>query len=110
MQFFDNDIVRSNSTELMITYEDLIDLMQSDRFRTKEGRDEYLKKMSRLLELQEMLYFRAVYSEEGDAKEYIDVIKKTFPLVAQEGETDPFQTFRRMKRELALLKQQADQS
>mgnify|MGYP001182872308 FL=1 len=110
MQFFDNDIVRSQSAELMSTYEDLQTLISSHKLRTKEGTELYLKKMFRLLELQEMLYFRATYSEEGDAKEYIKIINKTFPLVALEDETDPFQTFRRMKSELMKLKEQAEKS
>ncbi len=110
MQFFDNDLVRSQSAELMSIYEDIQDLINSHKFRTKEGAELYLTKMFRLLELQEMIYFRAIYSEEGDAKEYIKVINKTFPLVAQKDETDPFQTFRRMKSELMKLKEQSERS
>ena len=37
MQFFDNEIVRSEAAEMMQTYEDIIDLMGSAKFKTPEG-------------------------------------------------------------------------
>lgn len=104
MQFFDNEIVLDQAKELMELYYDILDLMQSREFGTKEGSEKYLEKMSRIIELQEMIYFRAQYSNEEDAKEYLDTIKMSLPFVAEEGETDPIQVFRRMKREIETLK------
>ena len=104
MQFFDNELVRSQVAELVTIYEDITDLSRSYKFATEEGADEYLKMMTRMLELQEMIYFRAKYSDKEDAQEYIDVINMSLPFVAKEGEKDPSQTFRRMKAEIEQLK------
>lgn len=110
MQFFDNELVRAQATELMTIYEDLQDLMHSHKFNTEEGATEYLDKMTRMIDLQEMIYFRAKYSDEVDAKEYLNVIDVSLPLVAREDEKDPTQTFRRMKAELEKLKQMKGRS
>ena len=48
MQFFDNEIVRSEAAEMMQTYEDVVDLMGSAKFKTQEGLNTYLVKISRM--------------------------------------------------------------
>ena len=104
MDFFDNEIIRAESAELMETFQEIQSLLMSQKFRSQEGGLRYLQLMERLLELQEMIFFRAKYSKEEDAKEYIEVLNKTLPFVSKEGETDPSQVFRRMKQELADMK------
>lgn len=104
MDFFDNEIIRAEAAELMETFEELKSLLMSQKFRSQEGGLRYLQLMERLLELQEMIFFRARYSKEEDAKEYIEVLNKTLPIVSREGETDPSQVFRRMKQELAQMR------
>lgn len=104
MDFFDNEIIRAEAAELMETFEELQSLLMSEKFRTQEGGLRYLNLVERLLELQEMIFFRARYSKEEDAKEYIEVLNKTLPIVSREGETDPSQVFRRMKQELAEMR------
>lgn len=104
MDFFDNEIIRAEAAELMETFEELQSLLMSEKFRTQEGGLRYLNLVERLLELQEMIFFRARYSKEEDAKEYIKVLNKTLPIVSREGETDPSQVFRRMKQELAEMR------
>ena len=104
MDFFDNEIIRAEAAELMETFEELQSLLMSEKFRTQEGGLRYLNLVERLLELQEMIFFRARYSKEEDAKEYIKVLNKTLLIVSREGETDPSQVFRRMKQELAEMR------
>lgn len=104
MEFFNNEIIRSEAAEMMQIYEDIHDLMSSYKFRSQEGGKEYLSKMERLLELQEMLYFRAKYSSEDDAKEFVTMLTRTLPFVAQAGETDASQVFRRMREEISQMK------
>lgn len=105
MQFFDNDIVRSEASEMMQTYEDIVDLMGSAKFKSPEGLNLYLTKVSRMIELQEMIYFRARYSSEEDAQEFVKFLNMSFPLVAVEGETDVTESFRRMKSDIERMKQ-----
>lgn len=104
MEFFDNEIIRAEAAEMMTLYEDIQDLMRSEKFRSQEGGKEYLRMMERLLELQEMIYFRAKYSESNDAKEFVDMLVRTLPLVSREGETDASQVFKRMREEIASMK------
>tara|TARA_Y100000389_G_C17464380_1_gene524281 strand:- start:1851 stop:2183 length:333 start_codon:yes stop_codon:yes gene_type:complete len=104
MDFFDNELIRSEAAEMMQIYEDLQALMQSYKFRTQEGGKKYLFMMERLLELQEMVYFRAKYSEESDAKDFVNMLMSTLPFVAKEGETDASQVFRRMREEISEMK------
>ena len=104
MDFFDNEIIRAEAAELMETFQEIQSLLMSQKFRSQEGGLRYLQLMERLLELQEMIFFRAKYSKEEDAKEYIEVLNKTLPFVSKAGETDPSQVFRRMKQELADMK------
>ena len=104
MQFFDHDIVRSEAAELMRIQEDLNDLFNSGKFRTPEGREVYFFLMERLLDIQEIVYFRAKYSELDDAKEYVEMLKNHLPLVARDGEYDVSQVYSRMKRDLRDIK------
>jgi len=104
MDFFDNEIIRAEAAELMETFQEIQSLLMSQKFRSQEGSLRYLNLVERLLELQEMIFFRAKYSKEEDAKEYIEVLNKTLPIVSKEGETDPSQVFRRMKQELAEMR------
>jgi len=110
MEFFDNEIIRSEAAELMQIFEEIQSLLMSSKFRTHEGAVQYLKLMERLLELQEMIYFRAKYSDEEDAKEFVDMLASTLPFVAEEGETDAGQVFRRMKEEILQLKKFAEET
>lgn len=104
MDFFDNEIIRSEAAEMMQIYEDIQQLLLSHKFRSEEGGREYLRLMERLLELQEMIYFRAKYSSEDDAKEFVQMLVRTLPFVAKEGETDAGQVFRRMREEISEMK------
>ena len=108
MDFFDNEIIRAEAAELMETFQEIKSLLMSQKFRSQEGSLRYLNLLERLLELQEMIFFRAKYSKEEDAKEYIEVLNKTLPFVSKEGETDPGQVFRRMKQELAEMRKFVD--
>ena len=103
MRFFDNDIVRAQSAELVETNEDLQDLVVGGGLQSPEGTYHFMSKVHRLIELQEQLYFRASYSDDPDAKEFVEAFQKSFPLVAVQGETDVTQSFRRMKEELVRM-------
>ena len=108
MRFFENDIVRAQSAELVETNEDLQDLIASGRLNSPEGNLQFMSKVHRLIELQEQLYFRASYSDENDAKEFVSQFNRSLPYVAVKGETDVSQSFRRMKEELKRMIELSD--
>jgi len=102
-------MIRSEAAEMMQIYEDIQDLMQSYKFRSQEGGTKYLNLLERLLELQEMVYFRAKYSNQSDAKDFVNMLMSTLPFVAKEGETDASQVFRRMREEISEMKKFVDE-
>lgn len=104
MRFFDYDIVRSESAELMRIQEDLKDLFGSEKFHTHEGRECYFFLMERLLDIQEVIYFRAKYSDTDDAKEYIKMLNENLHLVSRDGEKTVSDVYKRMKRDLKNIK------
>ena len=46
-----------------------------------EEKKEYLEKVGRVIELQKVLYFRAKYSEDDDAFEFIQYLKQSARLL-----------------------------
>ena len=108
MRFFDNDVVRAQAAELVETNEDLQDLILDGGLKTPEGNIEFMSKVHRMIELQEQLYFRASYSDEDDAKEFVSQFNRSLPYVAVEGETDVSQSFKRMKEELKRMIELSD--
>ena len=108
MRFFDNDVVRAQAAELVETNEDLQDLILGGGLKSPEGNLQFMSKVHRLIELQEQLYFRASYSDEKDAQEFVESFNKSFPYVAAQGETDVTQSFRRMKEELKRMIELSD--
>ena len=108
MEFFANELVRTQAAELMEVNEDLQYLIKSTKFGKPETADRFLSMVERLIELQEMLYFRASYSDCEDAKEFVDALKESLPFIARDGETDVGQAFRRMKEDILTMKEMVD--
>lgn len=84
MAFFDNPIIRSESVQLFELYQRLVDLSSRGGGTNALDHDdkiEYLEKVARVIELQKVLYFRAKYSEDDDAFEFIQYLKNSARLL-----------------------------
>tara|TARA_B100000401_G_C52615193_1_gene628644 strand:+ start:249 stop:575 length:327 start_codon:yes stop_codon:yes gene_type:complete len=81
MAFFDNPIIRAESVELFEIYQRLVDLASRGTLLNNEEKKEYLEKVGRVIELQKVLYFRAKYSEDDDAFEFIQYLKQSARLL-----------------------------
>ena len=84
MAFFDNPIIRSESVQLFELYQRLVDLSSRGGGTNALNHDdkiEYLEKVARVIELQKVLYFRAKYSEDDDAFEFIQYLKNSARLL-----------------------------
>lgn len=81
MSFFDNPIIRAESVQLFEIYQKLVDLSSRGMTLDHEEKKEYLEKVSRIIELQKVLYFRAKYSEDDDAFEFIQYLKQSARLL-----------------------------
>ena len=81
MAFFDNPIIRAESVQLLEIYQRLVDLSSRGMTLDNEEKKEYLEKVGRVIELQKVLYFRAKYSEDDDAFEFIQYLKQSARLL-----------------------------
>ena len=81
MAFFDNPIIRTESVQLFEIYQRLVDLSSRGMTLDNEEKKEYLEKVGRVIELQKVLYFRAKYSEDDDAFEFIQYLKQSARLL-----------------------------
>ena len=81
MAFFDNPIIRAESVQLFEIYQRLVDLSSRGMTLDNEEKKEYLEKVGRVIELQKGLYFRAKYSEDDDAFEFIQYLKQSARLL-----------------------------
>lgn len=81
MAFFDNPIIRAESVELFDVYQRLVDLSSRGTTLNHEEKIEYLEKVGRVIELQKVLYFRAKYSDEEDAVDFIEYLKHSAKLL-----------------------------
>lgn len=81
MAFFDNPIIRAESAQLFEIYQRLVDLSSRGMTLDNEEKKEYLEKVGRVIELQKVLYFRAKYSEDDDAFEFIQYLKQSARLL-----------------------------
>ena len=85
MAFFDNPIIRAESVQLFEIYQRLVDLSSRGMTLDNEEKKEYLEKVGRVIELQKVLYFRARYSKDEDASDFIEYLKQSAKLL---GYTD----------------------
>ena len=89
MAFFDNPIIRAESVQLFEIYQRLVDLSSRGMTLDNEEKKEYLEKVGRVIELQKVLYFRAKYSEDDDAFEFIQYLKNSARLLGySNGDVD----------------------
>ena len=92
MAFFDNPIIRAESVQLFELYQRLVDLSSRGGGTNAINHDdkiEYLEKVARVIELQKVLYFRAKYSEQDDAFEFIQYLKNSARLLGySNGDVD----------------------
>ena len=65
-------------------------------------KEEYLDKLSRIIELQKIMYFRAKYSEEDDAFEFCQHLKQCANVLGYDGDID--ETFKAMEQDVATAK------
>lgn len=87
MSFFDNEIIRSEAAQLFELYERLMQLAMTG-CTTLDQKKEYLQKIQRVVELQEVLYFRAKYSEQEDASEFVEHLRNSANMLGYRGDIE----------------------
>jgi len=87
MAFFDEAHIRAEAAELFDLYQRLMQLSMGGCI-TMETKIEYLEKISRVVELQKIMYFRAKYSEEKDAAEFVQHLTQCANMLGYDGHID----------------------
>jgi len=87
MAFFDDAPVRAEAAELFDTYQTLMQISVGG-IGNKETAEKYIDNLARVIELQKIMYFRAKYSEEDDAFEFCQHLKKCANTLGYDGDVD----------------------
>lgn len=110
MSFFENELIRNELEEMSTLYQEICFLMYSPYEQTEDSRRECLDKIERLIELQELVYFRAKYSSDSDAEEFVDMLRSSAKLLGVSPDVDISEIFTHMKEDISRAKEKLDKS
>lgn len=110
MSFFEQELIRDELKEMMTLYQEIRFLMYSSYEKTEENRRECLDKLDRLVELQELLYFRAKYSSDKEAEEFVQMLRASAQFLGVPSDVDITQIFSHMKEDIARAKERLDKT
>jgi hypothetical protein len=110
MSFFEQELIRDELEEMTSLYQTLAKMMYGPDGKTEETRKECLDKLERLVELQELLYFRAKYSSDKEAEEFVEMIRASAIFLGVPSHVDVSQIFIQMKDVIAAANEGLDKS
>ena len=102
MAFFDDVPIRAEAAELFDLYQRMVQISMGG-MSSMELKEEYLDKLTRIIELQKIMYFRAKYSEEDDAFQFCQHLKQCANVLGYDGDID--ETFKAMEKDVANCKE-----
>ena len=100
MSFFEQDLIRDELTEMTELYHEISAIMYGSDDKSEETRKDCLDKLERLVELQELLYFRAKYSSDQEAEEFVSMLRTSATFLGVQPEVDVSQIFTHMKEDI----------
>jgi hypothetical protein len=110
MSFFEQDLIRDELTEMTELYHEISAIMHGSDDKSEETRKDCLDKLERLVELQELLYFRAKYSSDQEAEEFVSMLRTSATFLGVPPEVDVSQIFTHMKEDIIRAKEALDKS
>jgi len=110
MSFFENELIRDELEEMTLLHKEISFIMYSPHEKSQETRRECLDKLNRLVELQELLYFRAKYSSDEEAEEFVDMLRTSATFLGVPPDVDVSQIFTHMKQDIIRAKEALDKS
>lgn len=110
MSFFEQELIRDELTEMSELYQEVATALYGPDKESPDTRIECLCKLERLVELQELLYFRAKYSQDREAEEFVDMIRTSASFLGIPPDMDLIQIFSQMKQDIAIAKERLDKS
>jgi hypothetical protein len=110
MSFFEQDLIRDELQEMTELYQEIATVMYGSSERSEDERKDCLDKLERLIELQELLYFRAKYSDDAEAEEFVQMLRASAAFLGISPDIDVSQIFIQMKEDVATAKKRLDKS
>ncbi len=110
MSFFEQELIRDELEEMTNLYQEIAFLMYTPHEKTENIRKECLDKLERLVELQELLYFRAKYSSDTEAEEFVEMLRASAAFLGVPSDIDVSQIFIQMKEDISRAKEKLDKS
>lgn len=87
MAFFDEATVRAEAAELFDLYQSMMRLSVGGLYGM-EQKQEYLDNLKRIIEIQKIMHFRAKYSDEPDADDFVGHLKTCSEVLGYKGNVD----------------------
>ena len=108
MSFFEQEQIYNELVEMSELYEEIREVMYGDEYKDKDTKIDCLNKLERLVELQEILYFRAKYSSDTDAIEFVNMLRASAVFLGIPADVDISEIFTEMKESIQYAKEQLD--
>ena len=108
MSFFDSEIVRAEMTEISELQEEVYSNVMT--FPTMDDDDKvyHIKLLERLIDKQKILYARLSLSDDPEAKQMCQEIRKSATIMGLPAEVDMNIVFGQMAQMISVMKQQLD--
>ena len=87
MAFFDEPPIRAEAAELFDLYQRMMQISMGG-MNSMEIKREYLDNLKRIIEIQKIMHFRAKYSDEPDANDFVGHLKKCSEVLGYRGNVD----------------------
>ena len=108
MSFFDSEIVRAEMTEISELQEEVYSNVMTFPTMDDEDKVYHIKLLERLIEKQKILYARLSLSDDPEAKQMCQEIRKSATIMGLPDNVDMNLIFSQMTQMISVMKQQLD--
>ena len=108
MSFFQSDIVRAEMTEISELQEEVYSNVMTFPTMDDEDKVYHIKLLERLIEKQKILYARLSLSDDPEAKQMCQEIRKSATIMGLPDNVDMNLIFSQMTQMISVMKQQLD--
>ena len=108
MSFFNSDIVRAEMTEIQELQEEIYENVMKFPFMNNADKAYHIEILERLIEKQKILYARLSLSDDPEAKQMCQEIRKSATIMGLPAEVDMNIVFGQMAQMISVMKQQLD--
>ena len=108
MSFFDSEIVRAEMTEISELQEEVYSNVMTFPAMDDDDKVYHIKLLERLIEKQKILYARLSLSDDPEAKQMCQEIRKSATIMGLPDNVDMNIIFSQMTQMISVMKQQLD--